>query len=50
VNAFLSPLRDKRNDYATRIDDVQDILRTGADKARIIAAKTFANVRNAVGF
>lgn len=41
--------RDIRADWAARPDDVEDILRAGAVKARAVAQETMADVRDACG-
>lgn len=45
VDASLAPLRDKRNELMTRPDDLKDILREGALKARAVAQETMDDVR-----
>lgn len=44
-----APLREKRADLAARPDDVEDILRDGASRARAVAQKTLHAARRAVG-
>ena len=44
----LEPIRKRRADYASRPDDVRDIYRDGARRAREVAGSTMADVRNAV--
>jgi tryptophanyl-tRNA synthetase len=46
---FYAPMREKREQLAARPDDVEDILRAGAAKARTIAAATLERVHRAVG-
>jgi len=41
--------RERRKDLAMRSDDVQDVLRSGAARARAVAAKTLARARRACG-
>lgn len=41
--------RERRKDLAKRPDVIQDILRTGAERARGVAAKTLARARQACG-
>lgn len=43
----LVPIRDKR--ASLHADDVREALRTGADKARVVAGKTIADTRKALG-
>jgi tryptophanyl-tRNA synthetase len=50
VNEFLTPLRERRLRYSKNLNEVNDILVAGADKARLIARKTFDAARAAVGF
>jgi tryptophanyl-tRNA synthetase len=44
-----APLREKRAALAARPDEVEDILRAGAEKARAVARQTLAAARKAVG-
>ena len=44
----LEPIRNRRADYERRPDDVRDIYRNGARRAREVAASTMADVRKAV--
>jgi tryptophanyl-tRNA synthetase len=44
----LAPIREKRNFYEKNSDLVQDIMATGAEKARRVARKTMAEVREAI--
>ncbi len=44
----LEPIRNRRADYERRPDDVRDIYRNGARRARVVAASTMADVRSAV--
>jgi tryptophanyl-tRNA synthetase len=41
--------REHRDDWASRPDDVEDILRSGAAKARAVAQEVMAAVRDACG-
>ena len=45
----LGPIRDRRNDWAKRPDDVRDVLREGTAKARKAARETMDLVRSAMG-
>ena len=47
--AVFAPLREKRAALAAHPDDVEDILREGARKARLVADKTLHAARLAVG-
>jgi tryptophanyl-tRNA synthetase len=49
MNASLAPFRLRRADLAKNPDNVWDILDDGAKRARVIAAQTIAEVRNAIG-
>lgn len=47
--SYFAPFRQKREEYLSRKDDVREILRDGAKKAREKAAPTIDKVRSAVG-
>jgi tryptophanyl-tRNA synthetase len=49
INAYFGPFREKRKQLAARPDDVEDVLRQGARRARAEAQQTMALVRQAVG-
>lgn len=49
LNAFLDPIRERRRFLEQRPDDVIDILRKGAQRARPIAQETVAQAREAMG-
>lgn len=49
LNAFLDPIRERRQFLEERPDDVIDILRMGAKRARPIAQETVAEAREAMG-
>lgn len=49
VNNFLDPIRERRHFLEQRPDDVIDILRAGAARARPIAQETVAQAREAMG-
>jgi tryptophanyl-tRNA synthetase len=49
INAYFGPYREKRKQLTTRPDDVEEVLRKGAKKARAEAQKTMELVRQAVG-
>jgi tryptophanyl-tRNA synthetase len=47
INEYFRPIRERRN--ALTNDDVQDILKEGAKKAREVAGETMEKVRSAMG-
>ena len=49
INAYFGPIRDKRKQLAAQPEHVEQVLRRGAEKARVEARKTMALVREAVG-
>ncbi len=49
LNAFLDPIRERRRFLEERPDDVIDILRKGAQRARPIAQETLVQAREAMG-
>lgn len=49
LNTHLEPFRARRKELAKRPDDIWDILHDGADRARVIAAATIADVHAAIG-
>jgi tryptophanyl-tRNA synthetase len=49
INNFLDPIRERRRFLEQRPDDVIDILRKGAGRARPIAQDTVAQAREAMG-
>jgi len=49
LNAALAPFREKRAELSRRPDDVMDILNEGGKRAKKIAEKTMAEVREAIG-
>jgi tryptophanyl-tRNA synthetase len=50
INAYFGPIREKRKQLAARPEQVEEVLRQGAVRARAEAQKTMALVREAVGF
>jgi tryptophanyl-tRNA synthetase len=48
LNRALEPLRERRAVWVQRADDVWDVLRDGADRARARAQETMAQVRRAM--
>lgn len=49
LNANLEPFRARRAEFAQKPEGVWEILRGGAERAQVIAKKTMAEVREAVG-
>ena len=49
LNAALAPFRERRAEIDRNPDDVFDILREGAKRARVIAQQTMAEVHEAIG-
>ena len=49
LNASLAPFRERRAELARNPDDVLDVLREGARRAKVIASQTMQEVREAVG-
>lgn len=49
VEREVAPLRDRYNDYISRPDFLQDVLKDAGARARKIAAETMTDVRNGVG-
>jgi len=49
LNHNLEPFRDKRAEFAQDPDYVWDVLKDGADRARVIAQETLAEVKEAIG-
>lgn len=49
LNDFLDPIRERRAYLEARPDDLVDILRSGAQRARPIAQETVAQARDAMG-
>jgi tryptophanyl-tRNA synthetase len=45
----LAPMREKREYFESRVDEVKSILLEGENKARLIAQSTMAEVRSAMG-
>jgi tryptophanyl-tRNA synthetase len=46
--AYLEPIRKRRDYYRDRMDEVEDIMRAGSDRAREVARQTMEEVREAV--
>lgn len=49
LNEHFEPMREKRKDLAADMDYVEDVLKTGADKARVLARATLQKARQAAG-
>jgi tryptophanyl-tRNA synthetase len=49
LNAYFAPFRARRVEFASRPDDVWDILKDGAGRARLLAQKTMQEVHAAIG-
>lgn len=49
VIAFITPLREKRKELAKNPEQVIDLLRTGAEKARAVASAKMVEVKERVG-
>jgi tryptophanyl-tRNA synthetase len=48
LNEMLDPIRDKRAYYDTHLDEVDDILRAGTERAVVAGAQTLAEVKDAM--
>jgi tryptophanyl-tRNA synthetase len=46
--AYLKPIQDRRKEYAVRPEKVAEIIAEGSRKARLVAAKTLAEVNEAM--
>ncbi len=49
MNAYLAPFRERRAELDKHPDDIWDVLRDGAKRARAIAEQTMEEVRQAIG-
>ena len=49
INEHFGPMREKRTELAADMDYVNDVLRTGAEKASALARETLSKARQAVG-
>ena len=49
INEYLEPLRERRREYEARPEYVKEILADGAEKARVIARETIAEVTEKMG-
>jgi tryptophanyl-tRNA synthetase len=48
INKELAPIREKRAQLEKNKDKIEDILKEGAEKARVMAQKTMQEVREVV--
>ena len=48
VQEELQPIRERRSEYEKNLDDVYEILKSGSEKARVVAAQTLDEVKNAM--
>lgn len=48
IENILEPIREKRNYYENRIDEVYKMLKDGSDKANVVANETLNQVKNAM--
>lgn len=49
INMLLEPMRERRNTFAARMGDVDEIMIEGTRKTRITARETMSEVRDAMG-
>lgn len=49
LNAELKPIRERRAEFATKKDEILEILREGTDRARIRAGGTLQEMKHAMG-
>ena len=49
LNEHLIPFREKRAEFAQKPDYIWDVLKDGADRARVIAQETLSEVKDAIG-
>jgi len=49
IDEYFGPMREKRTELAADMDYVNDVLRTGAEKASALARETLQKARQAVG-
>jgi tryptophanyl-tRNA synthetase len=50
LDSFLTPIRERRAEYAARPQIVDEILAAGNERTRDVARATMARVRDAMGF
>lgn len=49
LNEHFAPMREKRKELAADMDYVEDVLKSGADRARVLARATLQKARQAAG-
>ena len=49
MNNYLKPMRDKYDYYMAHFDEVEELLKKGEAKAKVIAKETIERVKKAVG-
>lgn len=49
ANEYIKPMREKYNYYMEHFDEVENLLKLGEEKARVIAKETLERARKAVG-
>ena len=49
VNSYLKPMRDKYDYYMANFEKVEELLKRGEEKAKVIAKETMERVRKAIG-
>ena len=49
MNNYLKPMRDKYDYYMAHFDEVEEMLKKGEEKAKVIARETIERVKKAVG-
>ena len=49
MNAYIAPMREKFDYYMAHFDEVEEMLKRGAEKARKIAREQLDKVRLAIG-
>lgn len=50
INSFLEPILDKRKHYENNLDEVKQILASGEERGKKVAAETMASVRSVMKF
>lgn len=48
IQSELEPIRTRRKEWETKIPEVYEILKSGTEKARLVATETLSNVRKAM--
>ena len=49
VNSYLKPMRDKYDYYMAHFDEVEELLKKGEERAKVIAKETIERVKKAIG-